>query len=104
MNDVLNGLIVIIILQHHLMNLENSCIGFSHFFQGFLVQILQLLHGGLSGLSVTGDLPVGILDLHTLYLLLILLMNTDPANGDSAEYTFSLVDFHDFSPLLTIIL
>ena len=37
LNHAVNGILIIVILEHHLMHLENGCIDFSDLLQGLLV-------------------------------------------------------------------
>ena len=97
-DDVFYRLVIVVILQHHLMHFENGCVCLPDLPERFVVQLLQLVHGFIPCILITGNLCFLVLDLLALYLLFIFFVNTDLTHRDPAKNTFSFKYLHSCSP------
>ena len=98
-DDVPGGIQVVVILQHHLMNLEDGRICLANLLYRLVIELAQLPDCLLYGIIKALLLCLRVLDLRSLYGLLTLLIDTDLTDGHTAKYTFSLICLHADTPL-----
>ena len=88
-NDVGNAFVVILIFQHHHVNLENLSVGFADFFQCLFIDCLQLFTGSRLCSFDSCLFRLGIFYMHPLNRGIILLKNGEFSNGNRSINTFS---------------
>ncbi len=98
-NDVPGSIQIIVILQHHLVDLEDGRIGLADFLHCLVIELSQLPDCLLHGIIEALLLRLRILDFRSLYGLLALPVNADLTDGHTAKYTFSLICLHADTPL-----
>ena len=90
-DHIADGILIILIFQHHLMHLKNRCAGFTNFFHCLIIQFLQLFLRCTDRILHTGDLTFCICDFFPFYLDIILLEHYDRSQCNSLINRFSFV-------------
>lgn len=98
LNHIVDGIQVIQIIQHHLMDLKDSGAGLSHFLDRLGVESFQLLNCLRFRVLKSLDLRSCICDAVALYLLLAFLIYKNFSDGNAAKYALALICLHDYRP------
>ena len=97
LDQIVYGILIIFILKHHLMNLEDCRIDFSDLLHGLLIQLPKLAYRLLLGLLKTLQLFFHMIYMYSFDEVISFLQNMDRTDCDSLIYGFSNIFFH-FSP------
>ena len=103
-DHALDGIQIVLVLQHHLVNLEDGGVVLAHFLQSFLIQPRQLLLGfGTSGFKplplLVGRDAGGLVGLHIFFFV-----NAQRADGNAVQNGFSGCYLHQTHSSLQIVL
>ena len=94
-DDLAGGVLQILVLEHHLMCLEDSGALFARVLQGLLVQDALLVDGLLEGVFKALQLLVGILDDAVVDVIDRCLVDLDLADADAVQDTFAGCNYHN---------
>lgn len=89
--NVVHRIVVVHVFKHHLLNLENCGMGFSHFRQCLLVNFSKLGGGHLLCLLVARFFLIGIFNVNAAHIIVLLLEQRDFTYCYCIVYAFSCV-------------